>query len=101
MTISVLTDLKAIKLIIIYLKSKEVVEQGYKFFFFRLWLIQELKKPYGLYVYEKYYKGTDANVYDDIFDFFVLSTIIRKSGQNSLEELCVTDNVKLEQNFNR
>jgi hypothetical protein len=43
----------------IYLKSKEVVEQGYKSFFFRLWLIQGLINRYDLYVYEECYKRQD------------------------------------------
>lgn len=39
----------------IYLKSKEVVEQGYKAFFFKLWLFQGLISRYDLYCYEKAY----------------------------------------------
>lgn len=39
----------------IYLKSKEVVEQGYKAFFFKLWLFNGLISRYDLYCYEKAY----------------------------------------------
>lgn len=39
----------------IYLKSKEVVEQGYKAFFFKLWLFHGLINRYDLYCYEKAY----------------------------------------------
>ena len=39
----------------IYLKSKEVVEQGYKAFFFKLWLFHGLISRYDLYCYEKAY----------------------------------------------
>ncbi len=39
----------------IYLKSKEVVEQGYKAFFFKLWLFNGLINRYDLYCYEKAY----------------------------------------------
>lgn len=37
----------------IYLKSKEVVEQGYKAFFFKVWLFHGLISRYDLYCYEK------------------------------------------------
>lgn len=40
----------------IYLKSKEVVEQGYKGWFFYLWLFNGLINRYDLYVYEECYK---------------------------------------------
>lgn len=40
----------------IYLKSKEVVEQGYKGFFFKIWLIHGLINRYDVYVYEECYK---------------------------------------------
>lgn len=36
----------------IYLKSKEVVEQGYKPWFFKVWLFNGLINRYDLYVYE-------------------------------------------------
>ena len=36
-----------------YLKSKEVVEMGYKSFFFKLWFFNGLINRYDLYVYEK------------------------------------------------
>ena len=36
-----------------YLKSKEVVEMGYKPFFFKLWFFNNLINRYDLYVYEK------------------------------------------------
>lgn len=39
----------------IYLKSKEVVEQGYKAFFLKLWLFHGLINRYDLYCYEKAY----------------------------------------------
>lgn len=39
----------------IYLKSKEVVEQGYKAFFFKVWLFNGLISRYDLYCYEKAY----------------------------------------------
>ena len=39
----------------IYLKSKEVIEQGYKAFFFKLWLFHGLISRYDLYCYEKAY----------------------------------------------
>lgn len=40
----------------IYLKSKEVVEQGYKAFFFKIWLLHGLISRYDLYVYEECFK---------------------------------------------
>lgn len=40
----------------IYLKSKEVVEQGYKGWFFYFWLFNGLINRYDLYVYEECYK---------------------------------------------
>ena len=40
----------------IYLKSKEVVEQAYKGWFFYLWLFNGLINRYDLYVYEECYK---------------------------------------------
>ena len=39
----------------IYMKSKEVVEQGYKAFFFKVWLFNGLISRYDLYCYEKAY----------------------------------------------
>ena len=41
----------------IYLKSKEVVEQSYKPWFFKLWLFNGLINRYDLYVYEYAYKA--------------------------------------------
>jgi len=40
----------------IYLKSKEVVEQGYKSWFFYIWLFNGLINRYDLYIYEECYK---------------------------------------------
>lgn len=40
----------------IYLKSKEVVEQGYKGWFFYTWLFHGLINRYDLYVYEECFK---------------------------------------------
>ena len=40
----------------IYLKSKEVVEQGYKGWFFYIWFFNGLINRYDLYVYEECYK---------------------------------------------
>jgi len=40
----------------IYLKSKEVVEQAYKGWFFYVWLFNGLINRYDLYVYEECYK---------------------------------------------
>lgn len=40
----------------IYLKSKEVVEQGYKGWFFYMWFFNGLINRYDLYVYEECYK---------------------------------------------
>lgn len=40
----------------IYLKSKEVVEQGYKGWFLYMWLFHGLINRYDLYVYEECYK---------------------------------------------
>lgn len=37
----------------IYLKSKEVIEQGYKQFFFKIWFFNGLINRYDLYCYEK------------------------------------------------
>lgn len=37
----------------IYLKSKEVVEQGYKPWFFKVWLFNGLINRYDLYIYEQ------------------------------------------------
>lgn len=39
----------------IYLKTKEVVEKGYKGFFLKLWLFQGLISRYDLYILEKAY----------------------------------------------
>lgn len=39
----------------IYLKSKEVVEQGYKAFFLKLWLFHGMINRYDLYCYEEAY----------------------------------------------
>lgn len=40
----------------IYMKSKEVVEQGYKGWFFYFWMFNGLINRYDLYVYEECYK---------------------------------------------
>lgn len=40
----------------IYLKSKEVVEMGYKPFFFKVWLFQGLINRYDFYCYEECYR---------------------------------------------
>lgn len=40
----------------IYLKSKEVVEMGYKPFFFKIWLFHGLINRYDLYCYEECFK---------------------------------------------
>lgn len=40
----------------IYLKSKEVVEMGYKPFFFKIWLFHGLINRYDFYCYEKTFK---------------------------------------------
>lgn len=40
----------------IYLKSKEVIEQGYKGWFFYVWFFHGLINRYDLYVYEECYK---------------------------------------------
>ena len=40
----------------IYLKSKEVIEQAYKGWFFYIWLFNGLINRYDLYVYEECYK---------------------------------------------
>lgn len=40
----------------IYLKSKEVIQQGYKAFFLRTWLFHGLINRYDLYVYEAAYR---------------------------------------------
>lgn len=40
----------------IYLKSKEVVEKGYKPWFFKTWLFNGLISRYDLYLYEECYK---------------------------------------------
>lgn len=40
----------------IYMKSKEVVEQGYKAFFFKVWLFHGLINRYDMYCYEEAYK---------------------------------------------
>lgn len=39
----------------IYMKSKEVVEQGYKAFFFKVWLFHGLINRYDLFCYEEAY----------------------------------------------
>lgn len=41
----------------IYLKSKEVVEQGYKPWFFKMWLFNGLINRYDNYVYEQAFKA--------------------------------------------
>ena len=40
----------------IYLKSKEVIEKGYKPWFFKVWFFNGLINRYDLYVYEECYK---------------------------------------------
>lgn len=40
----------------IYLKSKEVIEQGYKPWFFNMWLFNGLINRYDYYVYDKAYR---------------------------------------------
>lgn len=45
----------------IYMKSKEVVEQGYKAFFFKIWLFNGLINRYDLYCYEEAYKRRSWN----------------------------------------
>lgn len=40
----------------IYLKSKEVIEQGYKPWFFRIWLFNGLINRYDNYIYEECFK---------------------------------------------
>lgn len=40
----------------IYLKSKEVIQEGYKAFFLRTWLFHGLINRYDLYVYESAYR---------------------------------------------
>lgn len=40
----------------IYLKTKEVIEQGYKAFFFYIWFFNQLISRYDLFVYEECYK---------------------------------------------
>ena len=45
----------------IYLKSKEVIEQGYKGWFFYLWFFHGLINRYDLYVYEECYKRRNWN----------------------------------------
>ena len=41
----------------IYLKSKEVIEQGYKSFFFKIWFLNGLINRYDLFVYEECFKN--------------------------------------------
>lgn len=48
----------------IYLKSKEVVEQGYKAFFLQLWLFNGLINRYDLYCYEKCYEKRNWHYLD-------------------------------------
>lgn len=48
----------------IYLKTKEVVEQGYKGFFFYTWFFQGLISRYDLYVLEEAYKKRNWNYVD-------------------------------------
>lgn len=45
----------------IYLKSKEVVEEGYKAFFFRIWFFHGLISRYDLYCYELAYERRNWN----------------------------------------
>lgn len=47
-----------------YLKSKEVVEQGYKGWFFYIWLFNGLISRYDLYVLEKAYQKKNWNYCD-------------------------------------
>lgn len=47
-----------------YLKSKEVVEMGYKSFFFKLWYFNGLINRYDLYVYEKAFLKHDWKYID-------------------------------------
>lgn len=48
----------------IYLKSKEVIEMGYKGWFFYFWLFHGLINRYDLYVYEECYKLKKWNYMD-------------------------------------
>lgn len=48
----------------IYLKSKEVIEQGYKAFFLQLWLFNGLINRYDLYCYEKCYEKRNWHYLD-------------------------------------
>lgn len=48
----------------IYLKTKEVVEQGYKGWFFYIWLFNGLISRYDLYILEKAYQKKSWNYVD-------------------------------------
>lgn len=45
----------------IYLKSKEVVEKGYKPWFFKIWFFNKLISRYDLYLYEEMFKKQNWN----------------------------------------
>ncbi len=80
----------------IYLKSKEVVEQAYKGWFFYVWLFNGLINRYDLYLYEECYKRKDwkyldlarVNFYLDYGSDPCIKEICRKllSGSLTMEE---------------
>lgn len=77
----------------IYLKSKEVVEQGYKGWFFKLWLIHGLINRYDLYVYEKcYLKGNWDYLHKARLEYY-----LEHGSDDSLKHKCsaIIDDVYL------
>lgn len=82
-----------------YLKSKEVVEMGYKPFFFKLWFFNGLINRYDLYVYEKAFLKHDWSYIDyarlefyqeyglDIKNKSLISDILEKRVNYTLDEV--------------
>ena len=68
----------------IYLKSKEVVEQAYKGWFFYVWLFNGLINRYDLYVYEECYKRKNWKY----MDLARLSFYLEHGSDQALKDTC-------------
>lgn len=68
----------------IYLKSKEVVEQGYKAFFLQLWLFNGLINRYDFYCYEKCYAKRNWHY----LDYARLEWYIEYGADDELKKEC-------------
>ena len=69
-----------------YLKSKEVVEMGYKSFFFKLWFFNNLINRYDLYVYEKAFYKHDWGYID-----FARLEFYQEFGSNNEYKSLISD----------